>query len=117
TVAVAPHDRYAIGLGDAAYELASHLDGQSYDDIYVTDLATGERRLAVKHARWQEEPAPDGIHFAYFSDGNYWVYDMSRGVGANLTRTAPVSFVNTEDDHNLDKPPVPIVGWSRDSRE
>ncbi|HWG37181.1 MAG TPA: prolyl oligopeptidase family serine peptidase [Terriglobales bacterium] len=117
TVALAPHQRYAIGLGDDPYELQGHLDGQTYDDIYVYDLSTGARKLAVQKARWQDEPAPDGIHFAFFRGGNYWVYDMAAGTRVNLTARAPVSFVNTEDDHNLDRPPVPIVGWSRDSRE
>lgn len=114
---LAPRDRYAIGLGDRPYELAGHLDGQTYDDIYVTDLATGRRALAVQHARWRDEPAPDGIHFAFFRDGNYWIYNMATGASRNLTASAPVSFVNTADDHNLKKPPLPIVGWSRDSRD
>lgn len=116
TLTVAPHQRYAIGLDDRAYEMQGHLDGQTYDDIYVVDLATGQRRLAVRHARWRDQPAPDGVHFAFFRDGNYWVYDMSRGVSTNVTAAVPTSFVNTEDDHNLKLPPVPMLGWSRDSR-
>ncbi len=116
-VTLAPHERYAIGLGNRPYELEGHLDGQTYNDIYVTDLATGARTLAVKHARWQDEPAPDGIHFAFFREGNYWVYNMASGASRNLTAAAPVSFVNVADDHNLKQPPIPIVGWSRDSRD
>jgi len=116
TVALAPHQRYAIGLGNQPYELDGHLDGQTYDDIYVYDLSTGVRKLAVQKARWQDEPAPDGVHFAFFRDGNYWVYDMASGTSANVTARVPTSFINTEDDHNLDRPPVPLVGWSRDSQ-
>jgi len=115
-VAPAPHDRYALGRNIAPYELESHLDGQSYADVYVVNLATGARSLALKRARWPEEVAPDGAHFAYYQDGNYYVYDMAMAKGTNLTKTVPTSFVNTEDDHNLDRPPVPFVGWSRDSR-
>lgn len=116
-VVLAPHDHYAIGLGNSAYELEGHLDGQTYDDVYVFDLATGARTLAVRRARWQDEPAPDGLHFAFFRDGNYWVYDMAAKTSANVTAHVPASFINTEDDHNLDRPPVPLVGWSRDSRD
>ncbi|MGH9486277.1 MAG: S9 family peptidase [Terriglobales bacterium] len=114
---IAPHGRYAIGLGNRPYELEGHLDGQTYDDIYVTDLATGERRPAVKKARWREEVAPDGVHFAFFRDGNYWVYNMATGASRNVTANVPTTFVNTEDDHNLDRPPIRQVGWSRDSRD
>lgn len=117
TVAITPHGRYAIGLGNRPYELQGHLDGQTYDDIYVTDLATGQRRLAVKKARWQEEAAPDGLHFAFFRDGNYWVYNMATGTSRNVTQGVPTSFINTADDHHLYKPPIRLVGWSRDSRD
>jgi fermentation-respiration switch protein FrsA (DUF1100 family) len=116
-VTAAPHDRYAIGLSIAPYELESHLNGQTYADIYVIDLATGKRSLALRKARWGEHPAPDGVHFAYYRDGNWYVYDMATGASRNLTATAPVTFVNVEDDHNLKKPPAPFVGWSRDSRD
>lgn len=117
TVTVAPHGHFAIGEAVAPYELESHLDGQDYADIYVINLASGERSLALKHARWGEEPAPDGTHFAYFQDGYWYVYDMVAGTSRNLTTKVPANFVNTEDDHNLQKPPVPFVGWSRDSRD
>jgi len=117
TVTVAPHDRYAIGAGVAPYELQGHLDGQTYEDLYVTDLATGGRKLAIPKARWGDEAAPDGTHFSFYKDGNYWVYDMATGAQANVTAKVPTSFIDTEDDHNLDRPPVRQVGWSRDSRD
>jgi hypothetical protein len=33
----------------------------------------------------------------------------------NLTKLVPASFVNTEDDHNVAKPPRPALGWTSDS--
>ena len=30
----------------------ANLDGRRFQDIYVVDLATGERTLAVKKSRW-----------------------------------------------------------------
>lgn len=116
-VTPAPHDRYALGVAATPYELAGHLDGQTYSDIYATDLATGARTLALKHARWPAEVSPDGTHFAYYQDGNYYAYDMATGHSANLTAGVAASFINTEDDHNLDRPPVAAVGWSRDGSD
>lgn len=112
----APHDHFALGRSIAPYELKSHLDGQPYADIYGINLATGARWLALRRARWPQEISPDGTHFAYYQNGNYYVYDLATRRGADLTAKLPTSFVNTEDDHNLDRPPVPFVGWSRDSR-
>ena len=37
-----------------------NLDGRRFQDIYVIDMATGERRLALKRARWYNGPSPDG---------------------------------------------------------
>jgi len=34
----------------------------------------------------------------------------------NITQGAPVSFVDTEDDHNVDRPATQVVGFSKDGR-
>ena len=58
--------------------------------------------------------SPDGSKFLYFEDGQYRVYDMAAGASRVITEKAPVSFVDTEDDHNVDRPPVAPMGWSKD---
>ena len=32
----------------------------------------------------------------------------------NVTKGAPVSFIDTEDDHNVDRPSTGVIGWSMD---
>ena len=49
-----------------------------------------------------------------WDDGNFHVIDIATGKVTNVTKGAPTSFVNTEDDHNVDRPPTNIVGWSKD---
>ena len=39
---------------------------------------------------------------------------MAAGAARVVTEGAPVSFVDTEDDHNVDRPPVAPVGWTKD---
>ena len=73
------------------------------------------RRLALKRARWYNGPSPDGKSFLYYEDGNYHVYAMESGQTRNITLNAPISFVDTEDDHNVVKPPAGSIGWTRDS--
>ena len=60
TVSLAPKQRFAIGQDDREYELLGNLDGRRFQDIYVIDMATGARRLALKRARWYNGPSPDG---------------------------------------------------------
>jgi dipeptidyl aminopeptidase/acylaminoacyl peptidase len=112
-VEAAPKDRFAVGIDNAPYELEGSLDGREYQDIYSVDLKTGARKPAVKKCRWYFGPSPDGTRFLYYDDGHYWTYDLAAGKTTNITRTVPASFVDTEDDHNVVKPPVRAVGWTK----
>src|SRR5262249_43073408 len=109
-VAPAPEQKFAVGIDDDDYELQGNLDGRRFEDVYVIDLRTGERRLAVKKARWAMGPSPTGTHLLYYDDGNFFVYDMASGRSTNVTKGVPTSFINTEDDHNIVKPPRPSLG-------
>jgi dipeptidyl aminopeptidase/acylaminoacyl peptidase len=115
SVAIAPKQRFAIGQDDREYELLGNLDGRRFQDIYVIDMTTGARRLALKRARWYNGPSPDGKSFLYYEDGHYHVYSMESGQSRNVTMNVPMSFVNVEDDHNVIKPPTGALGWAKDS--
>ena len=107
---------WGIGRDIREYELEGSLDGRRYEDIYAVNLATGERTLAAKKVRWAYTQSPDGTKFLYYNDGQYFVYDLPSGVSTNITRGAPVEFVDADNDANVIKPPVPPVGWARDSK-
>ena len=115
TVSLAPKQRFAIGLDSREYELLGNLDGRRFQDVYAIDMTTGERRLALKRARWYNGPSPDGKSLLYYEDGNYHVYSMESGQSRNITLNAPISFVDAEDDHNVVKPPTGSIGWTKDS--
>ena len=115
-VTPAPEQKYAIGRSEEPYELMSHLDGRSFADIYTINLQTGERKLALKKARWVMGPSPTGTHFVYYDDGQYLTYDMTTGQSTNVTASLPTSFIDTENDVNIVKPPTPFLGWSRDGK-
>jgi dipeptidyl aminopeptidase/acylaminoacyl peptidase len=115
-VTAAPHDRWAIGRDNRAYELEGNLDGRVYEDVYAIDMQTGARRRILERSRWDYEASPDGTRFLYYADGNFHAYSMTTGSSRNLTAAAPVSFVDTEDDHNVANPPVRPVGWAADGR-
>jgi dipeptidyl aminopeptidase/acylaminoacyl peptidase len=110
-VTATPENRYAVGIDNREYELMGSLDGRRYEDLYAVDLKTGERKLAVRKARWYFGASPQNNRFLYYDDGNYFVYDMAAGQPRNITQKVPASFINTEDDHNVVKPPVRPVGW------
>jgi dipeptidyl aminopeptidase/acylaminoacyl peptidase len=119
-VSITPGDRYAYGTDVRAYQREASYSGRNYLDVYAVDLATGAQRLLMKRkpAVGPMIPSPDGRRLLYWGrDGHYWVLDLATGDTVNITRGAPVSFVNTEDDHNnLYPPPTPARGWTTDSR-
>lgn len=55
----APKHYFALGYDDRPYELSGNLDGRRYRDIYVLDMKTGARRLAVEKCRWFFQPSPE----------------------------------------------------------
>ena len=114
-VTLTPKDHFAIGRDTSPYELSSNLNGQRFEDIYLVDLKTGSRRLALPKVRWFYGPSPDGAHLLYYTDGNFFAYDIATGKPKNLTPEAGKTFINTEDDHNVDKQPRLPLGWTADS--
>ncbi len=41
---------------------------------------------------------------------------MTTGKCENVTEKVPTTFIDTDDDHNFDKPSTPSYGWSRDGK-
>jgi acetyl esterase/lipase len=113
-VTLAPKEKFAIGTDVSPYELSGNLNGQRYSDLYVVDVKSGERKLALKKNRYYFGASPTGTHFLYYQDGHYFAYDMAAMAGKNLTEKVPTSFINSEDDHNIEKPPAFPLGWTAD---
>ena len=113
-VVPAPKQRFAVGEDDRAYELDGNLDGRRYADIYVIDMRTGKRTLALSKCRYMFSALFDGGHFLYYDDGHFHAFDMATGKSVNITKDVPASFVNEDDDHNVVKPPDYPVGSTKD---
>jgi dipeptidyl aminopeptidase/acylaminoacyl peptidase len=115
SVSPAPKGKFAIGFDDREYERMGNLDGRRYRDVYVINMKTGDRKLALKKARFPGQASVDGTKFFYYEGGSYFVYDMASGQSANVTTLVPASFIDTENDTNVVKPPRPALGWTSDS--
>jgi dipeptidyl aminopeptidase/acylaminoacyl peptidase len=117
SVTLTPGERYAFGTDNRAYQQQASYSGRNYQDVYLIDVKTGERRLLrKKRPTTAMTPSPDGSKVLYWgTDGHYWVLDLATGDSVNITRGVPTSFVNTEDDHNNIFPPaIGSRGWTRD---
>jgi len=107
--------QFGVGVDVREYEREGNLDGRRYEDVYAVNLETGERKLALKKARWVQATSPDGTRILYYDDGAFYTFDMRTGESHNITRQIPSVFYNAEDDHNVVKPPERPIGWSKNS--
>src|SRR5690349_15448717 len=117
-VTLLPHDRYAYGIDSRDYDQRASYDGRRYADIYAVDLKTGSRTLALKKdLSFFGLAAPDGKQLLFWGDdANYWTLDLATGQKRNVTKDAPMSFANTDDDHNnIVPPPRPVLAWTKDA--
>lgn len=120
-LSILPKEIFALGSDQQAYELEGNLNGQSYRDYYSINLKTGERKsiftnFYLPFFASAPRSSPDGTKLLYGKDGHYLVYDLVSGISTNLTADLPVSFVNLDDDHNVEKPLQNSIGWSSDSK-
>lgn len=119
-VSTAPKGIYAVGYDNSNYELMSNLDGQSYTDVYLINLATGAKKKIFDKmystGRGGLSMAPNGKWASFYSDGAYYSMDLETGTQYNLTGKIKSSFIDELDDHNVTKPATPSLGWSADSK-
>ncbi|MGB4705421.1 MAG: prolyl oligopeptidase family serine peptidase [Candidatus Saccharicenans sp.] len=107
----------AVGFDRSPYQLEASLSGQRFQDIYVIDLKTGQKKLALKQNRWSYDLSPDGRYLLYYDDGHFYTYELATGQSYILTAGLPASFIDEDDDHNVKNPPDRPFGWSKDGRQ
>jgi len=89
-------------------------------DLYLQDLATGERtRIRENINDRYVEASPGGRYLLFQEDGHYWTMDLSTREVTNITASAPVSFIDEGSDQTskvyldrLQKPPFGTAGWT-----
>ncbi|WDF68128.1 prolyl oligopeptidase family serine peptidase [Sphingobacterium oryzagri] len=117
---LAPNQLIGYGLDFTPYEYISNLDGQSYADLYIVDVKTGNRKLAIEklylNASRTLRFSPTSTHLLYYSDGDFQILDVKTLAKTNISKNIPASFVDMFDDHNVTKPSTGTYGWAEDGR-
>jgi dipeptidyl aminopeptidase/acylaminoacyl peptidase len=110
----------AVGSDDSAYRKLVDYDG-FYNDIYVVNPATGERKIALKKRLdsaniSQNQWAPNGARVLLFVDKNWQVLDTKDGSMKNLSGALKVALQNEEHDLTTPAPAYGTAGWTSDSQ-
>ncbi|MBI2402134.1 MAG: hypothetical protein HYV20_05265, partial [Gemmatimonadetes bacterium] len=87
---------------------ATETDGRSYRfenmfdtprrDVWLVDLASGDRRKAVEGVWYFHGASPGGRYLLYFHDDRFHTYDITTGARADLTGKLAAIFVNQDAD-------------------
>jgi len=92
--------------------------GRNDEDVWVVDLATGERKRILEKVRHYYGANPTGTKLSWSDGKDFWIIDVASGAKTNLTATLTASkkadFVNHDDDHpNNVAPVINPVGFAR----
>jgi dipeptidyl aminopeptidase/acylaminoacyl peptidase len=121
SINIGPKQLYAIGYDYTPYEMDNSLTGQTYVDIYVINLKTGERKCLIENyyqsaSRGGFGISPNGKTLVYYQKGAFFAHNLETGNTANLTAQINSTFVNDKFDANIDQVSTPMMGWSSDSK-
>jgi dipeptidyl aminopeptidase/acylaminoacyl peptidase len=113
TVSITRDGKWGVGGDDEPY---IHDWKPRKSDFYRVDTATGERLPIETALQYSMGLSPDSRHWAYWKDGDVWVYKLDEATSHNLTKSAPIRFVNTEYDNPGEVPSYGITGWTKDGK-
>jgi dipeptidyl aminopeptidase/acylaminoacyl peptidase len=115
TIDISRTGKWAVGRDDKRYRLDVNRS-MNTADYYRVDLDSGGRQPIVAMLPGRTQLSPDGEYFLYFKDSHFWAYEMEKENTANISESAPVSFVDTEMDIPTDERPWGIAGWTKDGK-
>ncbi|WP_316786564.1 prolyl oligopeptidase family serine peptidase [Pedobacter frigiditerrae] len=95
---------YALTFNPGDYSPHSKAVGDR--DIYITELATGKRKLLLKKHIYSTTnllASPGGKFISYFTGGNWYVYDISTGIHTLVNKNIPYSLrIDTDKEDGDD---------------
>jgi dipeptidyl aminopeptidase/acylaminoacyl peptidase len=117
SVLLGEKSKYAIGQDVKPYQYMGNLDGRRYADVYAIEPESGKRTKMLTKARYVFGTNPAGTHLLHYNDGHFFLMDLATGKSVNITeKVTDTKFIDTDDDHNIDKPPTRPQGWSKDGK-
>ena len=107
----------AIGTSDLAYRKEVSWD-QTYSDVYLVDLRTGNRRKLLEHFGGNATLSPGGKYVLFFDEEkqHWFTHDIATGVRANLTERLPVKVYDETHDTPDQPPSLGTAGWTDGDR-
>ena len=112
-VDVSQNAQYALGSSQVPYLKLMTWDG-FYDDYYIVNLQTGERKQVAKKLQEGADLSPGGNYVVFYENKDWHLYDIENEVYRNLTESIETPFYNEDHDYPSAVPGYGIGGWIED---
>lgn len=110
-VVIPENDRYALGRSQIPYLKEMTWDG-FYNDYFIVDLETGERRKIADRLRTGARLSPGGNYVTFFRNRDWHLYDIENDLYRNLTEELDVPFYDEDHDYPYTVPGYGTAGWT-----
>jgi len=112
-VEIPENPRFTLGFSNVPYLKEMTWDG-NYDDIWLIDMASGQKKKIITRQRSRASLSPQGRYVLYFDERNWHLYDSASGTSRNLTAALSVAFFDEENDVPEEPRPYGLAGWLED---
>ena len=107
--------RYALGGDDREYRRMQEYD-ERYEDAYIVECETGDRKLVLAKHRGRLTWSPDSKYAIYYNGKDWISVSVPDGRIANLTGKLNVSFGREDYDQPGPASSYGLAGWTSDGQ-
>ncbi len=105
----------AVGVTDQPYRIETSWEFPGFQDAYVIDVATGDRRRVIERVQARPSLSPGGQYLAWWDAGVQAWMTMSTDEGAQpVVAAAGSTFGNAEHDWAYERQSNGSAGWTDD---
>lgn len=103
----------ALGETNKGYRIQNQWEQHQFNDVYLVNTNTGERKLIAKKLRGGADISPKGKFVSWYDwkQKNYFSYEIATGKTIIATKDIKAPLWDEEDDHPDDPPPYGALGW------
>ncbi len=105
------NEQQALGNSPVPYLKLRTWDGW-YSDYYTIDLSTGNRTKVIEKQQGDVELSPGGGFLVYYSDKNWFLYNIDSGSRISLTQQMNVPFADEDNDYPREPQSYGVGGWT-----
>jgi dipeptidyl aminopeptidase/acylaminoacyl peptidase len=108
----------ALASSDVPYRRLTNWDISGFDDLYLIDLQTGNKKLIKEKIKGSASISPQGNYVYWFSlpDTAWFTYSVKSGQIFKLNQGLKEKFADEEDDHPDFPSPYGAAGWTENDQ-